>query len=208
MRLGPTIDQVAEAIIPIYQGTVSKKKLFDTLNERFGTPSLTFRSEKNAYFLPQYLSVSGWYDPSEDLRAVNVVHAPNIKTLWIADIKEFSFLVSQTIKHETIHQRQVKYKYDKRYKISKKDFRKKYKQSEAIYLADPEEIHAYSHDIALEIIHYYPKKNPLYVIENIDKTRKLSVYNYYKSVFRGQPWDQVKKALLKQTIKWLPHVNL
>ena len=208
MRLGPTVEQVENAILPIYQGTVSRKQLIDVLNQEFGTPTLTFHSEKNVYFLPYFLSVSGWYDPVDDQRAVNIVHATKIKKLLISDLTEFSFLVSQTIKHETIHQRQQKYKYDKRYKISKKDFRKKYKQSEAIYLADPEEIHAYAHDIALETLFYYPKKNPLYILENIDKTRKLSSYNYYKSIFRGQPWDQVKQDLIKQTKKWLPHVNL
>lgn len=208
MRLGPTVNQVVEAITPIYHGAVSKKKLIDTLNKNFGSSSLYFCGEKNISFLPQQFTISGWYSPSEDLRVINIVHAPKIKTIYIFDLYNFSFIISQTIKHETIHQRQTKYKYNESYKISLKDYRKKFKQSEAIYLADPEEIHAYAHDIALEILYYYPKKNPLYIIKNIDRTRKLWGFNYYKKTFKGLNWYQIKNALLKQTKKWLPHVNL
>ena len=208
MRLGPSVDQVKETIFPLYQGTVSRKKLIYTLNDRFGSSSLEFVSERKPYFLPDFLSVSGSYDPVDDLRSVNIVHASHIRKLFIRDLNRFSFLISQTIKHETIHRRQRKYRYDKRYMVSKKSYINKYRHSESRYLADPEEIHAYAHDIALEVIFFYPKKPPLYVIENIESTKKLDSYNYYKSIFRGQPWNQVKNSLIKQTKKWLPHVNL
>lgn len=208
MRLGPTVDQVTEALIPIYEGYVYRKKLIAQLNEQLGTHNLMFQSEKNAFFIMDKIAVSGWYDPVDDIRMINIVHAPGLKKLFIPDLDNLSFLISQTIKHETLHQRQLKYRYDKRYKIGKKDYRHKYQHQESQYLADPEEIHAYAHDIALEIFYYYPERNPLHVIDHIDKTRKLSSYNYYRSTYRKQPWDQVKQSLLKQVKKWLPHVTL
>ena len=88
MRLGPTVDQVTEALIPIYEGYVYRKKLIAQLNEQLGTHNLKFQSEKNAFFIMDKIAVSGWYDPVDDIRMINIVHAPGLKKLFIPDLTE------------------------------------------------------------------------------------------------------------------------
>ena len=77
------------------------------------------------------------------------------------------------------------------------------------YLAELDEIDAYVHDIAMEIREYYPKSDPMDVLRNINKRRKLWSWNYYRSAFKdSKDWSDVKTRLLKKTYLWLPHVTV
>lgn len=122
----------------------------------------------------------------------------------------FKFLFSQTLQHELIH----------RYQYAVKDEDLDYEEwdhrgiddldpeEERDYLRDSDEIQAYSHDIALEILYYYQNRNPYDVLRKIDKTKKVWSYNYYKKLFKKkhpQEWELIRKKLLKKAYGWLPH---
>jgi len=79
------------------------------------------------------------------------------------------------------------------------------------YLADNDEIEAYSHDIIMEILFYYPSRNPRDVLRIIDRTRKIPTYNYYKKTFKRyneREWNVIKKKLLKKSYAWLPYTTV
>ena len=73
------------------------------------------------------------------------------------------------------------------------------------YYGDADEIDAYAHDIATEIKRYYPNRNPYEVLKNINKTRKVHSYNYYRRTFSKCEWGGIKKQLLKKIFNWIPH---
>lgn len=120
---------------------------------------------------------------------------------------EFKFSVSQTIQHETIHQRQCQHRpyIDEPIKI---DFRvmKGSTEEDREYLADLDEIDAYAHDLAMEIKHYYSHMDPYQVLSTISYKRKLGSYKYYTKTFKGCEWSNIKKRLLLKTYKWIEHV--
>jgi hypothetical protein len=81
-------------------------------------------------------------------------------------------------------------------------------EEEKEYLADPDEIDAYGHDIAMEIKFFYPKQDPYEVLNKIGSKRKLWSYNYYKKTFKGDDWSHIKSRLLKKTYQWIPHTTV
>jgi hypothetical protein len=64
------------------------------------------------------------------------------------------------------------------------------------------EVEAYAHDIAMEIVRYYPTKNPATVIKQINKHHKLPSYEIYRKAFAGTDWAKLRQSLLRKTWKW------
>lgn len=193
-----------------FNGFVSYRALTTRLRNTFSSfTDLKFKVIKTKDLDVNEFSVGGLYDQTTDNRYVILnlsIYSREMlfdKSLW----KEFTFLVSQTIQHETIHQDQFKHRaYDD--EIAELDF--KYTTSNTVedrfYLADNDEIDAYAHDIAMEIKHFYPLSNPYNVLKSIGSKRKLPSFTYYKNTFKGCDWSDIKKRLLLKTYKWIPHV--
>ena len=76
------------------------------------------------------------------------------------------------------------------------------------YLSNPDEIDAYSHDIAMEIKYFYPNRKPHTIINRIDKFTKLYSYKKYKEAFKGTEWDRLRISLLRKCWKWISVAHL
>lgn len=161
---------------------------------------------------PKEFQISGYYDDSLKSRkkAINFVVSDQSDTMIITEKywERFVFLIGQTLQHEMVHEYQ--YQHDPGDRISKYyEFkcRNEAKTEEREYLSDWDEIEAYAHDIALEIINYYPDKDPHDVLRNLSRVRKCYSLTYYRKTFRGTDWSEVKKRLYLKIYKWLPYCN-
>lgn len=157
-------------------------------------------------------SVSGLYDMESEIRYVILNFSKNAKTFTFDQEKwkEFRFAVSQTCQHEAIHkcqwQNRDEVECDK--ELIDTRFMAGSSSEEREYLSDVDEIDAYAHDIAMEILFFYPKKNPYKVLRELKKHRKIWSYRYFRSTFKGTEWSKVRNRLLKKTFLWLPHVKV
>ena len=193
-----------------FNGFVTYRALGTRLRNTFSDfNNLKFKVVKFEDLDVNQFSVAGLYDQSTDMKYV-ILNVSKYSDEMLFDThvwKDFSFLVSQTIQHETIHQDQFKHREetDEKFDI---DFRftPQLTIEDRFYLADNDEIDAYAHDIAMEIKHFYPLSNPYDILKSIRSKRKLPSFSFYKNTFKGCEWSDIKKRLLLKTYKWIPHV--
>lgn len=157
-------------------------------------------------------AVTGQYDMSQDMRYISFIVAATMDNIRLEEEnwEEFRFLTSQVIQHESIHQYQYSFRDCNNMKVNV-EFRpwSMDKSEEKEYLADTDEIEAYAHDIVMEIMFYYPDRDPKEVLRNIDRTRKVWSYTYYKKTFKGEKeWARIQNQLLKKSYKWIPYTTL
>lgn len=185
--------------------------LVNILNRSFKDKDLKFRYERFSSIKKDEYSVSGLYDMSKDVRYIILNFSSKHYDFRLAPEgwEEFKFLISQTIQHETIHQIQWEKKPEETEYVHL-DFRNLVgpDDEEKEYLAEPDEIDAYAHDIAMEIKFFYPKQNPYHVLKTINRRKKLYSYSYYKRVFKKDDWSGIRAKLLKKTYNWLPYVTV
>jgi hypothetical protein len=80
-------------------------------------------------------------------------------------------------------------------------------QEEADYLSEFDEIDAYAHDIALEIVHYYPGTDRFEILRTINRRRFVYSWRLYKKTFRDcDDWSDIRHRLLSKVYRWLPHI--
>lgn len=211
MYLAGLIDNVLESKKDKLVGRSTYFYICDVLNRAFrNVEPFKFRFETYYDYGREDYSVSGIYDQDDDKKYIVLNFSKTCKTFTITPEKwkEFKFSVSQVCQHESIHQCQWSMVSDPSLKevTGKLDFRMEQVNDDKEYLADPDEIDAYGHDIAMEIKFYYPKKDPYDVLRNINKYKKLWSYNYYKKTFKGEDWTEIKHHLYKKTYKWIPYV--
>jgi hypothetical protein len=177
----------------------------------------------NVYLIPDaeltrpQFTCSGSYDYTKKKKPIDIVlhfHEGNrcfnfTKRTW----REFRFLLSQVLQHELIHKSQYSYRAELNsggvclyYDIKGGE---KSDKEMMDYLAELDEIDAYSHDIAMEILEYYPNIDPYEVLRTINRRKKLWSWNYYKDAFKdSEDWSDVKNRLLKKTYKWIPYTTV
>jgi hypothetical protein len=113
--------------------------------------------------------------------------------------KLFRFKMSQIIQHELIHREQYK----------KKNVEGFCSVSNArSYLSNPDEIDAYSHDIAMEILYFYGESQKYKIIRNISRKKEVESYRMYENTFKNSNWESIRKKLIKKTYLWLNYVNI
>jgi hypothetical protein len=123
----------------------------------------------------------------------------------------FLFGLSRVIQHEFIHKSQFTFHpehAERKIKVYYSNKVSKERKEQIDYLRERCEVEAYAHDLALEINNFYPKENAQKVVKNIDNYRRLQTYIKYKNVFYGTEWSQVKKSLLRKTLKWIPVAHI
>jgi hypothetical protein len=116
---------------------------------------------------------------------------------------EFSFKVSQLLKHELIHRQQA-YSRDRIFE-SRKYKVEKDASGDREYLSDSDEIDAYSHDIAMEIIKYYKNNDKNKVFSKMSQMTYLESFILYKNAFKNSNWNRIYKKLVKKTYKWVEY---
>lgn len=214
MYLAGLINDVLESKKDKLIGRSSYFYITSVLNRAFSRKEpFKFRYETFEDYSREDYSVSGMYDMDEDVKYIILNFPKSCKTFTLRPEKwkEFKFAVSQVCQHEAIHQCQWSMVSDPSLRDRQKeklDFRIEQDDEDMDYLADPDEIDAYAHDIAMEIKFFYPKKDPYKVLQNINKHKKLWSYNYYKKTFKGEDWEEIRHHLFKKTYKWIPYVNV
>jgi hypothetical protein len=209
MYLAPEINKVLWDNRSIFLGSLTYATVTRRLSKIFDFPKdLKFKHETFNDIRSNEFTVSGLYDMYFDKKYVilNFSNKGNTISFEPHGLEPFLFLVSQTIQHETIHQMQWlnREPEDEAVKLDFRNFGGTLDE-EREYLSDVDEIDAYAHDIAMEIKRYYPNRNPYDVLRNINKTRKIHSFNYYKRIFSRCEWTSIKKQLLKKIYNWMPH---
>ena len=175
----------------------------------------TFKDFKDTNFViekfddfDQYMySFSGFYDMHEDKKFIVLNLSRKHKKFEMNNrmFKDFKFLLSQVIQHESIHQTQWSFRPEFKDPVTV-DFRDNgmgmSKKEERIYLSDMDEIDAYGHDIALEIKHYYPRTDPLKILRYPTRYNKLTSFFIYNRAFKGVNWRDIKKTLIRKAYNW------
>jgi hypothetical protein len=212
----PEINRILEEQKEQILFSKTNRNFLKILKDSFKEFSCDFKLIRKDQLLDDEYAVSGLYRPETD-KVIIIFHIN--KKRKIVDINEeewvdFKFLLSQTLQHELIHRFQYSKRdeeYDVTEEIDYRYFDEISEDEEIDYLKDSDEIEAYSHDIAMEILFHYKKHNPHDVLKRIEKTRKVWSYRYYRSIFKkhnAKEWNVIKKKLLKKAYTWLPHTKV
>lgn len=214
MYLAKTINDILESKKNKLIGRSSYFYICDVLTRAFrSVEPFKFKFETYREYDKEDYSVSGIFDAEKNVRYIVLNFPTSCKTFNLkpSKWKDFKFAISQVCQHEAIHQCQwLARGGDYVLNQEKLDFRniEGTIEEEQLYLADPDEIDAYGHDIAMEIKYFYPKKDPIVVLSNINRHRKLWSYVYYKKTFKNEDWSQIRNRLIKKTHRWLPYVTV
>ncbi len=113
--------------------------------------------------------------------------------------RSFRFKISQILQHELIHREQH------RKKVVDNGY---FHSDEKSYLSNPDEIDAYSHDIAMEIVHFYGETQKYEIIRNISNKNEVASYKIYENIFKDSNWESIRRKLIKKTYLWLDYVTI
>lgn len=158
------------------------------------------------------VAVSGWFNM--DKRPIPItmnIHVKNGNDLCLNKVQmnRLIFYIAQTVQHEYLHKLQSRKKPDidtKDVAVYYSDRLSRKRVNEMKYLADPCEVEAYSHDIAMEIKQFYSHVGIREALRNISSLRKVNSFKHYSKAFKGTDWDTLRHTLLKKTWKWLDRV--
>ena len=212
MYLSKLIDQVLEDNKSALLGRQFYGTLANKLNHAFFEhENFTFIIKKLPVIWDNSYAISGLYDQETNIKVITLNFSQYSKKfdLNLNNWEGFKFNVSQVCQHEKIHQLQWQHRDTSAFTQELIDFRTKAKNKrleEKMYLADPDEVDAYAHDIAMEIKLHYGNQDPYLILKNINKKRKIWSYNYYKNTFKGDNWYNIRRRLLLKIYMWLPHV--
>ena len=213
MYLSNTIDNAIEDNRDKFVCKQSYHDLLRVLNNTFNYKDLQIVIEKYEDFERNEYSLSGLYDMVEDKKYIvlNVSKKHRKFEMSSRMFKDFKFLLSQVVQHESLHQCQWSYRPEEK-EPCHVDFRDNGMgqsiEEERIYLSCIDEIEAYGHDIALEIKHYYPKTDPLKVLRYVDRYKRITSFFIYKKAFKGIRWDNIKKRLLRKAFDWVKNERI
>lgn len=179
----------------------------DHLNTMFGG-EMNFVVAFNSDIEIGQLFIGGLYTP-EDYKSIEIQLSINPKTVLV-DIPDMwpslVFLLSQTIKHELIHHYQ-NFQRDCSFYKQYRYYSESYELGdERNYLSSYDEVEAYAHDIALEMIYYYGYNKSIQLLKTPRKIKKSRTLSMYRKAYKNVDWSITKKALLMKIYKWLPCV--
>lgn len=216
MYLAPRINRRIAALRDELQGSVPLEQVLESVQaalKPFGIRVYLIPDE--TLTRPDFIC-SGTYDFQKKRQPIDIVlhfnEGNRCFNFTDKSWRNFSFLLSQVVQHELIHKCQYSYRQNMEdggstlyYDIKAGE---KSDKEHMDYLAELDEIDAYAHDIALEILHHYPTTDPYEVLRTINRRRKLWSWNYYKAAFRySEDWSDVRNRLLKKTYQWIPSVR-
>jgi hypothetical protein len=152
------------------------------------------------------LTFGGGYNEETDTIDLDFFVTDSVDgTLFLAECywSEFSFKVSQLLQHELIHRKQA-YSRDRIFESRKYKVQKD-ASGDREYLSDSDEIDAYSHDIAMEIIKYYKNSEKNKIFSEMSQMTHLESFILYKNAFKCTNWNKIYKKLMKKTYKWVEY---
>jgi hypothetical protein len=215
MYLAPRINRRIAAMRDVLRGSVPLETVLDLVQSALKPFGIRVYLMPDDTLTRPDFTCGGLYDFQKKRQPIDIVlhfHEGNrcfnfTKKNWT----KFSFLLSQVVQHELIHKCQYSHRQEIEnggatlyYDIKAGE---KSDKEHMDYLAELDEIEAYAHDIALEILHHYPTMDPYAVLSSINRRRRLWSWNYYRDAFKySEDWSDVRHRLLKKTYQWLPIV--
>lgn len=170
--------------------------LCKVLNRLFGS-NIKFYSQYNEKLGSKEIYVAGFFDPEvEPMIGIQIYTRQRKIKIDIADFwEDISFVLYQTIWHEMIHLNQFSSR------LYEKNETPRYRSEYRNYLSQSDEIDAYSHDIALEMITNYKYPKSIKLLSTPSKIRKSRTLSMYRMAFRGTDWSDVRRRLLSKAYK-------
>lgn len=120
-------------------------------------------------------------------------------------IRETLFAIFQSLSHESIH----KFQYRNRSNTPAIWFLtlddEQPMTEHQTYLAEIDEIDAYGHDIAIELVHRYPKS----YMDQLRNAHMMTPISWlmYLDAFKGTEWTDIKHRLLKKTFLHITRIR-
>ncbi len=200
-----TIFTICNVILDSTKSGISFRKLLNKIRREFKHSYLEIKvtTIRDKTLNDEIFFANGYYDPTDDEEGdccIELIITHNFckDQIWYSDqIRQLLIQVFDTVVHELRHQRQ----YRKRQFKMGKDRGTGYKD----YLADPEEIDAYSINIAIELCRTLGKTRALRYLHNVDKLSRFRINNNYVSpclsMYRAEfpnPEDPIVKELSKK----------
>lgn len=176
-----TIFAICMSILDGTKSGVSFQKLTHKIRREFKNHQLDIKltTVRDKSLNDEIFYANGYYDPTDDEegdRCIELVITHNFikDRLWYSDaVKQLLIQVFDTVVHELRHQRQ----YRRRHFKMGAERGTGYKD----YLADPEEIDAYSISIAIELCRSMGKARALRHLHNIDRLSRYKIKNNFVS---------------------------
>lgn len=172
---------VCTSILNGTKSGISFQKLMHKIRREFKNHDLEIKltTVRDKTLNDEIFYANGYYDPEDDKdgdRCIELIITHNFvkDRLWYTDaVKQLLIQVFDTVVHELRHQRQ----YRKRHFKMGADRGTGYKE----YLADPEEVDAYSISIAIELCRSMGKTRALSYLHNIEKLSRYKIKNNFVS---------------------------
>ena len=215
MHLAKKINRRIDALKDDLCGVVGLEDVKDYAEQALKPWGVNIMLDPDPDLKPGTLGFGGMYDFNKTRKPIDIIlyHGWNKEThnftkrRWL----DFRFGLSQVLQHELVHKYQFSWRQEFTdggptlyYDIKGSE---KSDKEHMDYLAELDEIDAYAHDIAMEILYHYPRHDPYHVLKTLNKRRYIWSYNYYKKAFKhSEDWSEVRNRLLKKTYLWLPHV--
>lgn len=176
-----TVHAICNIILDSTKSGVSFRKLLNKIRREFKNSYLEIKvtTVRDKTLNDEIFFANGYYDPADDEEGdccIELIITHNFckdRIWYLEQIRQLLIQVFDTVIHELQHQKQ----YRKRQFKMGEDRGTGYKD----YLADPEEIDAYSINIAVELCRSLGKIRALRYLHNIDKLSRLKINNNFVS---------------------------
>lgn len=178
------MEMIFAICMSILDGTksgVSFQKLMNAIRREFRKHCLEIKvtTIRDKTLNDEIFYANGYYDPEDDRegeRCIELVVTHNFDKdkIWYPDqVRQLLIQVFDTVVHELKHQRQYR----------KRQFKMGASRGTGYndYLADPEEIDAYSISIAIELCRSMGKTRALRHLHNVDKLSRYKIKNNFVS---------------------------
>lgn len=210
-----TIFAICSAILDSTKSGISFQKLLYRIRREFRDNYLEIKvtTVRDKTLQDEIFFANGYYDPTDDQdgeRCIELIITHNFAKdqIWYGDqIRQLLIQVYDTVVHELRHQKQYR---KRQFKIGK-DRGSGYKD----YLADPEEVDAYSINIAIELCRSLGKTRALRYLHNVDKLSRFKIKNNFVSpclaMYRAEfpnSADPIIKELSKKIYVRLKKVDI
>ena len=148
------------------------------------------------------ISLSGMFDSERKRQPICVTLLFSSKSedyTWNEKSRHrFMFELGQVLQHEMIHKSQNEHRLggETGFNVEQDKI-----SQQRTYLSNKDEIGAYAHDIALEIVEHYGGRKRFKTATKLQRKKLVGSYKIYQKAFAGTDWSTTKKALYKKIYK-------
>lgn len=148
------------------------------------------------------ISLSGLFDSERKRQPICVTLLFSSKSedyTWNEKSRHrFMFELGQVLQHEMIHKSQNEHRLggETGFNVEQDKI-----SQQRTYLSNKDEIGAYAHDIALEIVEHYGGRKRFKTATKLQRKKLVGSYKIYQKAFAGTDWSTTKKALYKKIYK-------